>query len=259
MNVIGNKYEIQKYIGCGNFSNVYLGKKIHTNDSVAIKMENSETSSLLKHEAFILHHLFSKGCRNIPFVYWYGKCEIYNCLVMNYYPFSLSSMDKKTMFSMVDIFKHIHSHKIVHRDVKPQNFMMDDRMKIHLIDFGFATFHQEEQPNRREFILGTPKYISCNVHLGMEPSWRDDLISLGYVYFFFANCSLPWENICGVSKDELHIQHPSNQIRLKMKKWEIFQRHCFQMDDNFSRYMDYCCHLEYHTIPNYNELMQLFT
>lgn len=204
---INNKYIIENLIGKGKFGQIFKGHIYKKNTHIAIKMEPSEGEfKSIKHEVTILNYLYKRGCRNIPYIYWYGKYNLDICMVMNYFQGSLYRENIPQidifMIKCIDILKNIHEHYVIHRDIKPQNFMFDEHGELHLIDFGLATVYVDDNHRHIEctgcsqsYILGTPKYISFNVHEGYVPSRRDDLISVGYLYLFLKYGSLPWDNI----------------------------------------------------------------
>ena len=276
--VIANKYIIQNIIGAGKFGTVYKGIYKKNNNIVAIKIDTSRTS-LLKNETTILKYLYDHGCRQIPVVYWYGKCSQNNmCLVMSYYHCSLFDYinsqktneppqnTNKIMASCIQVLESIHKQFIIHRDIKPHNFMIHNN-KMYIIDFGLATFFIDEKREHiidtgsQHCILGTPKYISYNVHNGNIPSRRDDLISLGYMYIFMYCRELEWDNIVNNNNDdldEISILHYKNVKRKELKQWNNIEGICKNIDDKLSRYLDYCYQLKYAETPNYNALLQLF-
>ena len=209
--MIVNKYKLLEKIGEGKFGFVYKGEYVKTSEPVAIKMEQLNSPiKLLKHETTILNYLHNNKCRSIPSVYWYGVYQETTSLVMSYYNISLfdyasdialtETKINRIMWKVIDIFENIHSNGVIHRDIKPQNFMIKDD-ELFLIDFGLSNIYIDEDhahniaQNDTVFITGTPKYISTHIHSGKHPSRRDDLISAAYMYLFLLTGYLPWETI----------------------------------------------------------------
>ncbi|KAJ7265294.1 kinase-like domain-containing protein [Mycena rebaudengoi] len=82
--------------------------------------------------------------------------------------------------------EYIHSRNFIHRDVKPNNFLMGLVKlgnQVNIIDFCLSTrFRDPETPYREnKTLIGTARYTSINAHLGVEQARRDDLESLAYV------------------------------------------------------------------------------
>ena len=287
---INNKYIIENLIGKGKFGQIFKGHIHKKNTAIAIKMEPSEGElKSIKHEVTILNYLYKRGCRNIPYIYWYGKYNMDICMVMNYFPGSLCNENithiDTFMIKCIDILKNIHEHYVIHRDIKPQNFMFDEHGELHLIDFGLATVYVDDDHQHikctgcsQSYILGTPKYISYHVHEGYVPSRRDDLISIGYLYLFLKYGSLQWDNISRVvsgqisvaslpnefgtadsSLNELHVLHPNNQFRKEKKEWSNISIYLSTIGEPvIEKYLDYCYRLDFESEPNYSGLLQLF-
>lgn len=275
--VLNNKYRILDKIGLGKFGVVYKGIHLKTVEFVAIKTE-SKTSSikLLKNETTILKYLYDNGSRSTPIVFWYGIDNQFTYLVMSYYEISLYdysikkqlSIEKidKTMAVCIDILENIHSNFVLHRDIKPQNFMITND-EIYLIDFGFSAFFIDEKGNhmpmnKSENVLGTPKYISYNIHDGFFPTRRDDLISLGYIYIYLFCKELPWDSLKLEENpnqyDEIHILHPKNKQRKTMKECKNLEKISLQINQKIHKFLNYCYALKYDGLPNYNGLKALF-
>jgi serine/threonine protein kinase len=199
---------------------------------------NNSSYNTIKYEATILNYLYKNGCRVIPSVLWYGIYRDYKCLTMNYYDqtieqylqsaktkyvsatrmrsgglshiFSSEANENagspiyylkqvvKLLVNMVAILGQVHKHQIIHRYIKPENFMITGG-ELHLIDFGIASavssLEEINTEPSRDTIIGSPKYISYFIHQGYEPMYRDDLISVGYCFLYFVMGSLPWSNI----------------------------------------------------------------
>lgn len=202
-------YEYSQKIGQGAFGVVYKGKNRRTNEPVVVKTEPYDVEfSSLKHESTILNILYSKSCRSIPPTYWYGVEPLtrQRILVMPFYDESLENylstrtqngvnmldirVAQNIMRACISVLNHIHNRFVVHRDIKPANWMIR-RDEIVLIDFGLATFYVDESETHiapssqpKTHLIGTPKYVSWNVHCGEEYTRRDDLISMVYVGLF---------------------------------------------------------------------------
>ncbi len=307
-NLVANKYIILDEIGRGKFGIVYKGEHAKTRTPVAIKMEpNTSVYNTIKYEATILNYLHSNGCRVIPAVLWYGIYRDHKCLTMDYYDQSIdkylqtakakytgSPIDYlnqviKLTINMVGILGQIHKHQIIHRDIKPENFMVKNG-ELHIIDFGISSaVDSTEEINKepdRDTIIGSPKYISYFIHQGYEPMYRDDLISVGYCFFYFVMGSLPWNsgsvNSGSVNSgkndykqevyQEIHILHEKNQTRKKWKQWENIQKIIdalnkkYKVSDspkyeqiftNIFEYFSLCYILQLEEQPYYEELCQV--
>jgi serine/threonine protein kinase len=212
-----NKYRILEKIGEGSFSHIFKGISLKTGEFIALKMEkvtDGERIRILKRETTLLNYL-AAASNNIPKIHWFGNIGDFAGLIIPYYDYSLYDWYKRTPFEkriskidnirlrMVDILHIIHSKNVIHRDIKPHNFMVKNH-DIYLIDFGLAIFyktgdggHIENQSSKE--IVGTPNYISLFVHEGHTPSRRDDMISLEYICMLLRG-ELVWEHATNIAE-----------------------------------------------------------
>jgi serine/threonine protein kinase len=172
----------------------------------------------------------------------------------------------KIMYRMIEIIENVHEQYVIHRDIKIENFMILEN-EIFIIDFGLATFYVDENSQhipykKREYITGTPKYISINIHNGIEPSRRDDLISIGYIYLYLYSGNLPWNNIPNFSnmyvlnEESMHILNGKNMYIKEKKEWDNLTE--YAISSGCDKYMDYCYNLKYTEKPNYTILKNMF-
>jgi len=291
--IINNKYIIEENIGKGQFGSVYKGYHKKTREPIAIKIELSNSPiKLLKNETTILNYLRNSGSRNIPLVHWFGLFSTNTCLIMSLYDYSLHDFIIKKEISIkqiqyiilncIEIIENIHNRFVLHRDIKPQNFMIKNN-EIFIIDFGFSTFYIgddkkhlpmkniDNQSSEHSAIIGTPKYVSPNIHNGITPSRRDDLISIGYIIIYLLNKKLAWDILPNFENNDnydiINILHPKNLYIKELKTIENIEKMLLCQDDvnreNINQillyYIKYCYSLSYEEDPNYNSIKQLLT
>jgi len=242
--IVGNKYKLGEIIGQGSFGLVYKGKNIRTNEEVAIKVELKNSDyNLLKREAqlcniFVGHEGFLQ-------LKWFGTEHEFTYMVTNLLVTPLLSEKQKISErliickQMVDRIKVLHSKGLVHRDLKPDNFMYSEDHIIYLIDLGFTKsylINNKHVPYKEiNGVIGTPNYMSVNVHRGISPTRRDDLESLVYIMFKMFHEVLPWEHVDGL--EEIY------KVKLNIK-----------MPILFNDLLSYIRSLEYDETPNYEKI-----
>ena len=211
MSLIGNKYKLLEKIGEGSFGSIYKGENIRTHELVAIKVEPiNNNTKLLKNESIIYQYLNNN--EGLPNVKWFGKDQINYYMVINLLGESLQTLkERKTTFSLklvlqigiqiINLLKMIHDKGLVHRDIKPDNFLLGLKNKnkqIYIIDFGFCkTFLNNNthiDMKKTSSLIGSNNFASVNAHEFNELSRRDDLESLGYMLVYFYIGNLIWKD-----------------------------------------------------------------
>ena len=154
---------------------------------------------------------------------WYGVEGDYNVMVVDLLGKSLEDLfndcgrrfNLKTVLILADQLicrmEIIHTKCYIHRDIKPDNFLMGRGTKRHMafvIDFGLSKLFRDPRTLKHvpykegKNLTGTARYASINTHMGIEQSRRDDLESLGYVFMYFLRGSLPWQGLKGNTKKQ---------------------------------------------------------
>ena len=268
--IIFNKYKIIKRLGRGSFGHIYLVE--YQNKLYAMKLENTKKGYyILDKEIYLMIHLYGP---RIPYAKSFGQCGYYNVLVMELLGKSLEDIKLmlpskkmtipcvcKLSYQMLQILEHIHRKSFLHRDVKPDNFIMGIGPNSHLlymIDFGFAKTYRDpttlaHHPMQKGAgITGTARFASINTLSGYTQSRRDDLESLGYVIVYIAKGTLPWANIKCDNKDALY-----NRI-LETKIQTTPENLCSGLPAQFEEYIKYIRGMSYEQEPNYKYLRNLF-
>ena len=204
---------------------------------------------------------------------WYGFEGDYNVMVMDLLGPSLEDLfnycsrkfSVKTVLMLADQMisrvEYVHLKNFIHRDIKPDNFLMGLHKKgnqVNLIDFGLAKkyrdpkTHQHIPYRENKNLTGTARYASINTHLGIEQSRRDDLESLGYVFMYFLRGSLPWQGLKANTKkqkyEKISEKKIATPVEVLVKGYPI----------EFGTYLNYCRQLRFDDKPDYAYLRKLF-
>ena len=263
-----SKYRTIKKLGEGSFGKVY--KAEYNGEYYAIKFEErNKGQNLLETEATIMSYL--KG-PNIPAIKSFGYSGDYNILVMQLMGKSLEELfNKRTKFSvkttallayqMITVLQFIHDKHIIHRDIKPDNFVMGlnkQNADLFLLDFGLAKKYRssktlEQYPYiKKKKLTGTARYASIHALEEMEQSRRDDLESVGYVLMYFLRGNLPWQGLKIKSKEDRY------KKILDKKKETTSEQLCKNFPEEFKEYLEYSRNLEYTEQPKYDKLKNKF-
>ena len=265
------KYKPEKKLGEGSFGKIYSAVNVTDGEHYALKMENKESGqNLLESEAYFLCYLRGYG---IPSVKSYGFSGNYNIMVMELLGKSLEDLfqDYKRKFSlktvcllaqqMLERMEFIHNKHIIHRDIKPDNFVIGVNNKseiVYILDFGLAKKYRSSRTlqhikfNINKKLTGTARYASINALRGCEQSRRDDLEAIGYVLMYFLRGSLPWQGLKVDRKEDRY-----KKIYEK-KKATSPEELCTGFPPELAEYVRYTRNLEFEQNHDYNYLRGLF-
>lgn len=270
--IINQRYKLGKKIGYGSFGDIFVGIDLGTNEEVAIKVECAKTKHPQLHTESVLLDQLQNGS-GIPRVRWSGKHGDYNIMIMDLLGPNLEelfclchrrfSMRTITMLAdqMLSRIQFIHQEGYIHRDIKPDNFLMglgQNSNMVFLIDFGLARVYRDPktgqhiQYRENKTLTGTARYASVSTHQGIEQSRRDDLEALGYVLMYFNRGSLPWQGLRGATKRQKYEKICEKKMATSVDEL------CKGYPKEFAMYLNYCRGLEFDEDPNYKHLKELF-
>ena len=205
----------KKKLGSGAFGEIYYGINRKNKANVAIKLEPTKAKHPQIYSESKLYQALQSGV-GIPELYWSGTQGNYNILIIELLGPSLEvlfnscnrkfSLKTTAMIAdkMISRIQYVHSKNYIHRDIKPDNFLIGYGRKsttIYIIDFGLAKRYREPKTGMHipfvdgKSLTGTARYTSINTHLGIEQSRRDDLEAVGYVLVYFLRGELPWQGL----------------------------------------------------------------
>ncbi|CAM8924411.1 unnamed protein product [Rhodiola kirilowii] len=270
--IIGGKFKLGRKIGCGSFGELYLGVNVETGEEVAIKLESTKTRHPQLHYESKLYTILQGGT-GIPHIKWFGVEDEYNVMVIDLLGPSLEDLfnycdrrfSLKTVLMLADQLinrvEYMHSRSFLHRDIKPDNFLMGLGRKanqVYIIDYGLGKKYRDLQTHKHipyrenKNLTGTARYASVNTHLGIEQSRRDDLESLGYVLMYFLRGSLPWQGLKAGNKKQKYDQISEKKMLTPVEGL------CKSFPSEFTSYFHYCRSLRFEDKPDYSYLKRIF-
>lgn len=274
--IVGKNYKVIEKLGSGAFGEIWKAINIKSKKEYAVKFEEiSNKHQQLYSECRIYLWFHSEAtvlAQAIPQVVYYGVEGKKNMMIMDLLGPSLEDLFSKCnkKFSlktvlmlgdqMIKRVEYVHSRRIIHRDIKPDNFVIGkDRSKhrIFIIDFGLAKKYISSRGEHIKYkegkgLTGTARYASLNTHIGIEQARRDDLESLGYVFIYFLKGQLPWQGLRAKNIKEKYRKIKDKKITTKIEDL------CKGFPDELRDYCSYCRKLKFKQTPDYKYLRSLF-
>ncbi|WP_243298218.1 Stk1 family PASTA domain-containing Ser/Thr kinase [Bacillus litorisediminis] len=227
---ISGRYKIIEMIGGGGMANVYLAHDMILDRDVAIKilrMDFSDNENFIRRFHREAQSATSLAHPNIVSIYDVGEEDDIYYIVMEYVegmtlkqyiqqhsPISVHKVIE-IMEQLASAIAHAHQNNIVHRDIKPQNILIDKHDVVKITDFGIAMAISATAITHTNTVLGTVHYLSPEQARGGMANKKSDIYSLGIVMFELLTGRLPFSGESAVSIALKHLQSETPSV----KRW----------------------------------------
>ncbi|MGB9342694.1 Stk1 family PASTA domain-containing Ser/Thr kinase [Trichococcus sp.] len=225
---LGGRYKIVRHIGSGGMANVYLGHDLILDRPVAIKVlrfdfrDNKDALRRFQREALSATQLIHP---NIVGVYDVDEEDGLQYIVMEfidgtdlkkYIDIQGRVSPEKSIHIMHQVLSAValaHKNRIIHRDIKPQNILIDNQDRIKITDFGIAVALSETSITQTNTLLGSVHYLSPEQARGSMATSKSDIYALGVVLYELLSGKVPFDGESAVSVALKHFQEPMPFIR----------------------------------------------
>lgn len=214
---LNDRYEVQKLIGEGATSTVYLGVDSVLGRNVALKILHPHVRDTTR-KRFFQEAMAAAQLNhpNIMGIHDRGEDNGRNYLVVEYVEGRpLSEFIPTNVETVTDLGAQIayalhyaHEREIIHRDIKPANIMVTPENVIKIMDLGLALPREAKRVTAPGMVIGTPAYISPEQAKGKDLDFRTDIYSLGIVLFEMATGELPFNADDITALLLQHVQQP---------------------------------------------------
>ena len=212
--VFAGRYEVTEELGRGGMGRVYKVTDTQINEEMALKLLKPEIAvdegmiERFRNELKIARKITHRHvCRmhdinqeeGTPYITMeYVEGEDLKSLVK-----SKGKLSEKEAISIAtqvcEGLSEAHELGVVHRDLKPQNIMMDEKGRVKIMDFGIARSVEVPGVTQTGMIIGTPDYISPEQAEGKEADHRSDIYALGVILFEMVTGIVPFQGDTALS------------------------------------------------------------
>ncbi|GBU22924.1 serine/threonine protein kinase [Fibrobacteres bacterium R8-0-B4] len=214
-------YKILGKIGKGGMGDIYKAMQEPLNRVVAIKvlpLQLSRDDEFAKRFVIEAKAISMLQHQNIVTIHEYGEDEGYRYIAMQYIDgqdlgIYIAETKVIAISDIIDFSKQIcrgllyaHHHNVVHRDIKPQNILLDKNNVIHITDFGIAKIFSTTDITVTGSTVGTPEYMSPEQAQGKKIDAQSDIYSLGIVMYEMLTRKPPFvaNNSMAVAYKQVH-------------------------------------------------------
>ena len=218
--IICNRYKILDHLGTGGMATVWLGYdtildrqvaiktfKIDANDEDAVKRFNREAKAVtsLSHPNIVsIYDVENEG------EFYYLILEYVEGMTLKDYMVKNPRIPIETIVHIAKQISaglsHAHQNGIIHRDIKPQNILMNENLTCKITDFGIARAYGDTTLTQTNQMLGTVYYLSPEQARGNVTTAQSDIYSLGILIFEMITGQIPFKGESAVAIALKHLQ-----------------------------------------------------
>ncbi len=206
--IIGNRYEIIQLLGAGGMGAVYKARDIEIGRFVAFKVIRPEFArdrniiERFKQELLLASQVTHK---NVIRIYDLGEADGMKFITMEFIDGndlhvlirergSYSYQDAIVIIRQVcRALEAAHTVGVVHRDLKPQNVLIDSTGRVLVMDFGLARSIEDSELTQSGSLVGTMDYMSPEQALGKTVDQRSDIFTLGIIFYQLLSGKMPFQ------------------------------------------------------------------
>ncbi|WP_214482638.1 Stk1 family PASTA domain-containing Ser/Thr kinase [Bacillus sp. SM2101] len=223
---LNDRYDLVEVVGGGGMANVYLAKDMILDREVAIKvlrLDFSHDEDFIRRFRREAQAATSLSHPNIVTIYDVGEEDNIYYIVMEYVrgktlkqyiqayaPLSVQET-LNIMEQLTSAISHAHQNQIVHRDIKPQNILVNNNGTVKITDFGIAMALSSTTITHTNSVLGSVHYLSPEQARGGLANKKSDIYSLGIVMFELLTGEIPFsgESVVSIALKHLQSETPS--------------------------------------------------
>jgi serine/threonine protein kinase/tetratricopeptide (TPR) repeat protein len=204
---LGSRYEVVQLLGEGGMGSVYKAKDLELDRFVALKVIrpefalHEEVLRRFKQELILARKITHK---NVIRIFDLGELDNVKFITMEFIEGQdLSSLAKVRLpleksadiiYQVCTALDAAHAEGVVHRDLKPQNIMLDKSGRVIVMDFGIArTMEHGAGMTNTGALIGTPDYMSPEQVMGEHVDSRSDLFAVGIIFYQLLVGQLPYK------------------------------------------------------------------
>lgn len=226
--LLNERYKIKHIIGGGGMANVYSAHDLILNRDVAIKVlrfehaNDAEFIERFDREAQAATSLLHPNIVNIYDVGEEDKMmfivmELVEGMTLKEYIQKKGPLEVeetvKIMIELASAINHAHDNDLIHRDIKPQNVLLDENGTVKVTDFGIAIALSATALTQTNSILGSVHYLSPEQARGGVATKKSDIYSLGIVFYELLTGKLPFTGETAISIALKHLQEETPSVK----------------------------------------------